>query len=369
MKKLCCIFNIPSLYREAIYLSIDKAYDCEWFFENEQTDIALFDTSQLKSRHLLEHKQLCGRLYRMQGLTKSVLLGRMNDAYLIVGAPMCLSIWVLCLLSRVFRPHCKIYFWTHGWYGKETKAERIIKKAFLKLADGLFLYGNYAKSLLVKEGFDEKRLHVIHNSLSYEVQLALRQKIAPSDVYRAHFGSSSPVLLFIGRLTAVKKLDLVLDAVALLKKKGQRYHVVLVGDGEKKDYLSQKVHELGIDDQVWFYGPCYDEQVNAELIFNADLCVSPGNIGLTAIHVLMFGCPAITHKDFAHQMPEFEAIKPFKTGNFFERGDIASLVKTIEEWFRVNGNLREYVRDSCFDEIDNFWTPSFQMKVLHQVIG
>ena len=26
--KLCCIFNIPSLYREKIYKEIDKEYDC-----------------------------------------------------------------------------------------------------------------------------------------------------------------------------------------------------------------------------------------------------------------------------------------------------------------------------------------------------
>lgn len=37
--KLCCIFNIPSLYREKIYKEIDKEYDCEWYFEEEDNDI------------------------------------------------------------------------------------------------------------------------------------------------------------------------------------------------------------------------------------------------------------------------------------------------------------------------------------------
>ena len=60
-------------------------------------------------------------------------------------------------------------------------------------------------------------------------------------------------------------------------------------------------------------GECYSEETNAKLIYNADLCVAPGNIGLTAIHVMMFGCPAITHNDFKWQMPEFEAIKSMET--------------------------------------------------------
>lgn len=58
--------------------------------------------------------------------------------------------------------------------------------------------------------------------------------------------------------------------------------------------------------------------VNAELIYNADLCVAPGNIGLTAMHAMMFGCPCISHNDFSWQMPEFEAIVPYKTGNFLK---------------------------------------------------
>ena len=52
-------------------------------------------------------------------------------------------------------------------------------------------------------------------------------------------------------------------------------------------------------------------------------------------------------------MPEFEAISPYHTGNFFTRGDQQSLNQVISEWFVVNGNLREYVQNLCYKEIDN----------------
>lgn len=369
MKKLCCIFNIPSLYREAIYLNIDKEYNCEWYFEKENVDVALFDISKLKSVHMLEHKDVLGRAYRMKGLTG--LLWRRNDfdAYMMVGAPMCISLWVLCLLLKVFHPKKKIYFWTHGWYGKESRSECIIKKAFLKLADELILYGNYAKGLLVKQGFKAEKMHVIHNSLSYDVQLGLRKQIKASDIYKNHFGNNNPVLIFIGRLTPVKKLDMLLDSLAALSQKGKQYNLVYVGNGSEKESLEHKTAELGLKEQVWFYGACYDEKTNAELIYNADICVAPGNIGLTAMHVLMFGCPAITHNDFAYQMPEFEAIVPYKTGNFFERGSVSSLSEVIEDWFKVNQSLRDHVRECCYKEIDENWTPAYQMDVLQKVLG
>ena len=369
MEKVCCIFNIPSLYREAIYLEIDRLYDCEWFFENEIIDIALFDTNQLKSVHFLEHGHFMGRLYRMKGLVKAVWERREIDSLLMLGAPMCVSVWVLCILLKVFRPQKKIYFWTHGWYGKETFLERIIKKRFLKLADELFLYGNYAKSLLIQQGFQPEKLHVIHNSLSYDVQLILREQMQPSHLYFDHFSNVNPTILFIGRLTTVKNLDLLLESLSYLNQDGEKFNLVFVGEGSEKASLMQKTLDLGLTEQVWFYGACYDETTNAELIYNADLCVAPGNIGLTAIHVLMFGCPAITHNDFRFQMPEFEAIKPYKTGLFFERGDATALAKAIKEWFRINGSLREEIREFCYDEIDRLWNPHFQMSVLKQVLG
>ena len=98
------------------------------------------------------------------------------------------------------------------------------------------------------------------------------------------------------------------------------------------------------------------------------MCVAPGNIGLTSIHALTFGCPAITHNDFHHQMPEFEAITEGKTGMFFERGNQESLTQTIERWFKQENYDREKIRLYCYKEIDNNWNPDYQMRVLKSVI-
>ena len=68
-------------------------------------------------------------------------------------------------------------------------------------------------------------------------------------------------------------------------------------------------------------------------------------------------------------MPEFEAIVPNQTGNFFLRGDVASLAETIEDWLKNKADKRDQVREACYKEIDGQWTPAFQMKVLRQTIG
>lgn len=369
MNKICCIFNIPSLYREKIYLDIDKEYDCEWYFEREENGINLFDTNKLKKVHILEHGKFFSRFYTMKGLVSMVWKHKEYDKYLMLGTPMCVSLWELCIFLKLFRPNKKIYFWTHGWYGKETITERIIKRCFLHLADELFIYGNYAKDLLLKQGFKSEKMHVIHNSLSYDVQMELRKQMHPTEIYKEHFGNDNPVLIFIGRLTPVKQLNMLVQAVADLKDKKQLYNLVFIGDGPERLKLEKMVTDYELLDQVWFYGACYDEAINAKLVYNADLCVAPGNVGLTAMHTLMFGCPVITHNDFRYQMPEFEAISPYHTGNFFNRGDQKSLDNVICEWFVVNGKRRESVRHFCYKEIDTKWNPYFQMRVINEVFN
>ena len=368
MSKICLIFNTPSLYRKLIYSRIDQEFDCDWFFGDWDANVKSFDTACLKHPVKYLHVNNPGKSwYSVEGVV-SLLKNKLYDRYLMIGDAHDLSTWRMLLWKNLFYRKKKIYFWTHGWYGKESSFERIVKKMFYRMADGVFLYGNYAKGLMIKEGIKDDKLFVIHNSLDYDAQLEIRKHIRPSTIYKDYFNNSNKNIVFLGRLTTIKRLDMLLEAVSLLKAKGELYNITFVGDGVERERLELCSSKLNIQNQVWFYGACFDEARNAEFVYNADLCVSPGNIGLTAMHMLMFGTPVITHDNYELQMPEFEAIVPHKTGLFFKYGDVNDLCDKIQEWFRVNGELRDYVRQSCYQEIDSQWTPDFQLNVLHSVL-
>ena len=258
--------------------------------------------------------------------------------------------------------------WTHGWYGRETSVKILLKKIFFNMSDGVFLYGNFAKQLMIDKGFNSNKLHVIYNSLDYFKQLSVRNKLQADSIFVDHFKNSNKVLIFIGRLTRNKRLDLLVKALIELKSMRQYFNLVFVGDGDAKGELEKLVSENFITDNVWFYGACYDETINARLIYNADLCVSPGFVGLTAMHSMMFGTPVITHNDFTHQAPEFEAIKDGVTGSFFKFDNISSLVETISSWFNNSKYNREEIRRNCFEEIDSTWNPGYQLKVFRDNI-
>ena len=365
MAKLCLVYNFAQRYRESIFRAIDKRWDCKWYFGRNTTDIKGMDYSLLKEVHEVENETIKGPWFYQKG-TSGLVFDKSISSYFLLGDPHCISVWFIAAWVKFFCKKKNVYMWTHGWYGKESRMTSFIKKRFFKLADGVFLYGNYARKLMINKGFNADKLFVIHNSLHHDKQVELRAEMKTSGIYQKKFKNSYPTIIFIGRLTKVKKLHQLIEAIAQLKKTGKFFNVVFVGDGTERKFLEQKTQELELEENTWFYGACYDEQQNASLIYEADLCVAPGNVGLTAMHTMVFGTPVITHSNLKNQMPEFEAIKDGETGSFFEEDDVTDLARSISEWFEIHGKDRDTVRKACYEEIDNYWTPEFQMQVLEQ---
>ena len=362
--KLCLLSITASHNRQRIYQLIDSSFDCRFIFGKDNSTVKRLDYSFFKDVKELPNIKIGNSKWYYQ--PQIMASTKKYDIIIDDLGAFCLSSWMLHII-KFFRGQ-KVYCWDHGWYGRENFIRKWIKRLYFGLVDGTFIYGNYARDLMIKNGFNGRKLHVIHNSLDYDHQLEIRKQVKYTGVFEKHFGNLNPVLCFIGRLTPVKKLDQIIDALSILKDRGKKCNLVLIGEGSEYKHILDKVENLNLLKNVWFYGACYDEMVNAELIYNADLCVAPGNIGLTAMHAMMFGCPCISHNVFPWQMPEFEAIVPYKTGNFFERNNANSLADVIQEWFEINNSSREQIRNNCYKEIDENWNPHKQIEIIKEVI-
>lgn len=363
--KVCLIYNFAQHYRTNIFTLIDRNLDIDFYFGDHYLNVKKMDYSLLTNK-VKEVKNLHFGPIGWQ--TDIITLpSKGYEAYIMLGEPMCLSTWIMLILSRINKK--KVFLWTHGWYGKETRIKAIIKKVFFGLADGCLLYGNYARELMIKEGLAEDKLHVIHNSLMYDKQIEKRKALTENTIYQDHFKNSLPNVVFIGRLTRVKNLVLVLEALAYCKERGKDFNVSFIGDGEEKEILQQRARQLDVEGQTWFYGPSYDEDEISILLYNADLCVAPGNIGLTAMHAMSYGCPCISHNNFPYQMPEFEAIKEGETGSFFNYNDSKSLGDCIASWLETHTEDRDKIREACYKEIDENWNPHVQLELIKKILN
>lgn len=361
--KVCLVDNMAPYYRKKIFSLIDSEYDCKCYFGYPYDGIKDLSLDFFKDA---EYTPIitCIRspLFWQVGLLK--LLTRKDiDVILIGGGIINVSFWFMLIVHRLFHFGPKIYNWSHGMLRIRRWPRSTFEKIFYKMHDGIFVYGDRAIKIMKSQGIDGKKLFPIHNSLDYDEQIRLRDVF--TDIYKRHFENNYSVLFFVGRLTPVKKLDMVFKALYLLKEKGCNLNFVLIGDGTQKNNLQVLSKKLGLMDRVWFYGACYNEEEKSELITNADLCVSPGNIGLTAIDSLMYGTPVVTMDNQDMQMPEHEAIKTGITGFFFKENDVQDLAKKIYMWF-LNGYDRNLIRQNCYKEVDDFWNPYYQIKVIKE---
>lgn len=365
MSKICCIFNYAAHYNYTLYKRMSDEFKCDFYFGDKlKYNLKKFDYDLLPGfRRELNNRYFIGNF---NYYNESLSLLDQYDIFFITGEPFCLSSWLLMILAKFKKK--KIILWSHGWYGRESFIKKNLKKVYFSLSFHTLLYGDYAKRLMIEEGISSSKMTVIYNSMNYDQQIALREKIAANSVYYNYFANDNPVIIFIGRLTFSKKLEMLLNAQKEMIDENVPFNIIFIGKGEDEIPLKTLSDKLEITANIWFYGACYEEIKLASLIYNADICVSPGEVGLTAIHSMVYGTPVITHNYFPRQGPEFESIKPGVTGAFFEYNNRNSMINTIKDWIKDKAGKREEIRDNCFTVVDRFYNPNNQIEILKHVL-
>jgi glycosyltransferase involved in cell wall biosynthesis len=295
-------------------------------------------------------------------------LRRDLDAIIYLGNPYFLATWLSACLARLAGK--RVFFWTHGWTRDEHGPKAWFRKAFYKLAHALLLYGHTAKMSGLAQGFPAENLHVIYNSLDYDLQQQVREGVSEpelADLRRQLFGEPDrPIVVCSARLTRACRFDRLLEAQARLRAEGHAVHVLLIGDGPERAALEAQAARFHLP--VHFYGACYDERILARLIMAAHVTVSPGKVGLTAMQSLAYGTPVITHDDFETQGPEWEAVLPGRTGDFFHCDDVADLTRAIKKW-TAEPVPSPQIRAECHRVLERFYTPEFQRRAIDRAVS
>lgn len=281
--------------------------------------------------------------------------------------------FISTILSTIFARVTgkRVLMWSHGFIKDNKSLKNFVRKYFYKLSGGMLLYGNRARSIMINKGFCPESLYVVYNSLDYDLQKTIRESISELDLSHKKTeifkNASLPVVIFVGRLTRQKKLDMIIKASKINFHSGNFYNILFVGDGDRRDILVKLCEEYDMLDYVNFYGSCYDEGELAKLIMLSDVCVSPGEVGLTAIHSLGYGTPVITHDDPSMQMPEYEAILDGRNGCFFRYGSIEDLALKIKKW--LFNNVRDLdMKKKCISVVDEIYNPAHQVKIINYAV-
>jgi len=307
-----------------------------------------------------------GKKFPLQWQPK--VLGRLfkknYDAVIMLGSIYYISYILAIPILKFFK--IPIIFWTHGFLGKDNLLIKNLRHLFYRQGDANLLYGQRAIEIMKNSGYyNNIYLDAIYNSLDYKILESINlSQLDIANIKESFFQFPElPLIIATGRINKEKKFDFLLHALEKSNKEyGVKFNLLIIGNGSELKYLKSLAIEKEIREYVKFTGAVYGCKVY-EYLISSDLCVIPGNVGLSAMHALSSGIPVISHNNFDIQMPEYEAIIDGVTGSFYEYNNIDDLVVKIHSWILDNEKLRKS-SIQCKKIIEQKYHVNYQIKVI-----
>ena len=242
-----------------------------------------------------------------------------GDVLVICGAPRCLS--NIALLLRARWRGARAVWWGHLWSATSRRHRYLVRLLLMRLADALLFYTDEEVETYRKGPgrHDPRPVAALNNGIDIDPILPLRRAYDP-----ATRGSR---ILFIGRLTPKTGLDTLLRALAQPELSAAMLDVI--GDGPEGAKLQTLTRELGLGERVVWHGGTTDETRIAEIANRCAVFCYPGGVGLSLIHAMAYGLPAVVHNHRPTHMPEITAFEAGVTGVNFTKGDEGSLAKKL----------------------------------------
>lgn len=167
-------------------------------------------------------------------------------------------------------------------------------------------------------------------------------------------------LIFVGRLVSDKGVDLLLEAMALLKKRRLHPRLTIVGDGPERSKLEAQTRELSLQSDVQFAGVRSSTEI-AKLLNAHEILVVPSRwaepFGLVALEGVACGCVVIGSRDGG--LPE--AIGP--CGVTFPNGDVDALADALATLLRDSAQ-RDALRAARGPHLAEFTTVAVAERLL-----
>jgi glycosyltransferase involved in cell wall biosynthesis len=147
-----------------------------------------------------------------------------------------------------------------GYFGRAgTLLFRAIETLLARVTDRLIAVSPEVRDELVALRVAPRRKFSVVR-LGIELEPRVRFAGDAGEVRRRHgIGVERFVVGWFGRMTAVKRTDDLLTALAALRQEGTDALLLLVGDGDDRERLEQRAHDLGLARSCLFVG--YQEDV------------------------------------------------------------------------------------------------------------
>ncbi len=311
----CVITAVLPAYRRLFLAELDRqAPGAGTFYAGfAQFDASVRTGVTAGTYRPVDNVYLLGRRLLVQRGT--FLAGLRADTTVVDLNPRSLTAWAVLVARAGLRRRVLVWGHVHPRAGRDSRtagARRLMRT----LADGTITY-------TVTD-----REHVLAAERPGDVWAAPNALFTAAMLMRAEHQRPRVDIVYVGRLEATKRVDLLVEAFALaLPRLPSGTRLVLVGDGSERARLGRRVEELDLGPRVRFVGYCVDVGPLRAIYAGAACSVSPGYVGLSLTQSLGFGVPMVVADDEPHA-PEVELATP-ATVTWFRAGDAGDLAEKL----------------------------------------
>lgn len=215
--------------------------------------------------------------------------------------------------------------------------------------------------LLILSRYFVSKITVLSSTIIRKYPSLLRKKMVPipNPVYKAPLQANVKgenlkkyTLLNVGRLTDQKDQKTLIDAFALLAQKRHDWNLRIIGDGELKTSLYQRIEKHGLTDRVKLVGTTdkiEQEYLNAQIFV---LSSKYESFGLATAEAMTFGIPAI---GFADCMGTNELIEDGSTGFLVDGNDRVQSLADAMDVLMDSGLLRERMGQHAKEKMKKYY--------------
>lgn len=328
-----------------IGLYADEKMESHFLFAH--TGGKLYDEMEAAGLSVYRYSYANKDIFPLRKEIKRLVKERNIDAVLIHHpAPL---FWLACmpLMKKKGMPVFMVY--AHNNYQEltgHTGWKRFLYNRLLKKSAGTIAISNFVKDSVVNgSGVNANKVHVVYNGVHVEDYKEVASNKADGKIR----------LLYVGRLIEKKGVQVLLEAMKLLKNE-TGITLSVVGDGPYKETLVSYVKDNGLEDTVTLHG----EQRNVVTFMQeADAFIHPAvweeGFGITLIEAMSAGLPCVAFNRGALG----EIIVQDETGYLIDGISAGKLSETIlqlrdmdkEAFANMKRAARERSRDFSVDKL------------------
>jgi glycosyltransferase involved in cell wall biosynthesis len=160
------------------------------------------------------------------------------------------------------------------------------------------------------------------------------------------------VLLYVGRLDAVKNLDFLMLSLYTLRLKGFSFKMIFIGSGPHEETLKKSTKKFGLNDYVLFLGKITDRQKMASHFAMADLFLFPSiydSSSLVQIEAASQKTPTLFIDGTATS-----SMITDKVNGYLSKQDPKVYAETIIQIFKLP-KLHQKVKEAAFHDLYKTW--------------